>query len=89
MKTILNQGELADIAIEEMRTWKIWDHTDQIIKLYNMKGFDAPIVQRSILRYALSCPETPSSKAFVAERRKQEADLVKEVEEGLWLERAG
>jgi hypothetical protein len=89
MKTILTQGELADIAIEEMRTWKIWDHTDAIIKLYDMKGFDAPIVQRAILRYALSCPQTPASKDFLTQRRKKDPELVEEVEEGLRLERAG
>jgi len=87
MKTILNQGELADIAIEDMRSWKIWDHTDQVIQLYNQKGFDAPIVQRAILRYALSCPPTPASRAFLTQRRKLEPELVQDVLEGLKLER--
>jgi hypothetical protein len=86
MKTVLNQGELADMAIEDMRSWKIWDHTDQVVKLYNQKGFDAPIVQRAIIRYALNCPPTDASRAFLAERRKKEPDVVKDVEDGLKLE---
>ncbi|MFQ3652553.1 MAG: hypothetical protein SNJ75_19730, partial [Gemmataceae bacterium] len=88
MRTVLNQGELADIAIEDMRSWKIWDHTDQVVKLYNQKGFNTPIVQRAIIRYALSCPPTEASRAFLAERRKQEPEVVKDVEEGLKLEQA-
>ena len=89
MKTVLNQGELADMAIEDMRSWKIWDHTDQVVRMYNQKGFDAPIVQRAIIRYALSCPPTDASRAFLAERRKKEPDVVKDVEDGLKLEQAG
>ncbi|MGL4550931.1 MAG: hypothetical protein ACRC33_07065 [Gemmataceae bacterium] len=89
MKTVLAQGELADLAIEDMRAWKIWDHTAAVVALYGKKGFDAPLMQRAILRYVLSCPETAQTKAFLAERRKADAELVREVEEGLRLERAG
>jgi len=89
MKTVLAQGELADLAIEDMRCWKVWDHTATVVKLYGTKGFESPLMQRAILRYALSCPETAESKAFLAERRKSDAEMVREVEEGLRLERAG
>jgi hypothetical protein len=87
MKTVLAQGELADLAIEDMRAWKVWDHTAAVVKLWGTKGFESPLMQRAILRYALSCPETAESKAFLAERRKTDAEMVREVEEGLRLER--
>lgn len=87
MQAVLAQGELADLAIEDLRAWKIWEHTGAIVALYGQKGFDAPLMQRAILRYALSCPETPELKTFLTVRRKADPELVREVEEGLRLER--
>lgn len=83
MKAVLDQGELADVAVEDLRRWQIWDLTPAVLPLYGKKGFDAPIMQRAIVRYALSCKDRDDAKAFVAERRKAEADLIQEVEESL------
>ena len=83
---ILAQGELADVAIEDLRRWQMWDLTPDILPLYGQKGFDAPIMQRAIVRYALSCKDDAAQK-FTAERRRSEADLVKEVEESLQYEK--
>jgi hypothetical protein len=55
-----------------------------VLALYGKKGFDAPIVRQAILRYALSCPKTDTAAAtFVAERRKQDPELVKDAEDAL------
>jgi hypothetical protein len=83
---MVEQGELADLAVEELRKGRLWDLTDAVLALYGRKGLDAPVHRRAILRYALSCP-LPRSRAFVSELRKREADLVAEIEEVLQLEK--
>ena len=83
---ILAQGELADVAIEDLRRWQTWDLTSDILALYGKKGYDAPIMRRAIVRYALSS-DNDASKKFTAERRGYEPDLVKEVEESLQYEK--
>jgi hypothetical protein len=84
LRVILSQGDLADMAIEDLRRWQVWDLTSEVLGLYGKKGFDAPIVRQAILRYALSCPKTDTAAAtFVAERRKQDPELVKDAEDAL------
>jgi hypothetical protein len=83
MRTLLEQGELADLAIEDLRRWQMWDLTAEVLKVYGRKGYDAPLVRRAIIRYALCCQPTRETKQFLAGRRAAEADVVKEVEEFL------
>jgi hypothetical protein len=85
---MLAQGELADMAIEDLRAWKIWDLTPQVLKLFGKKECDSPLMQRAILRYALSCEPTVETKGFIAKRKAADAELVKEVTESLELEKA-
>jgi hypothetical protein len=83
-RIILAQGDITDMAIEDLRRWQLWDLTPDVLALSGKKGFDAPIVRQSILRYALSCPKTDAAAAaFVAERRKQDPDGVKDAEDAL------
>jgi hypothetical protein len=88
MKTLLVQGELADLAVEDLRRWQVWDLTPDVLKLYGVKGFDAPLMKRAIVRYALCCKNRPDAKEFLDRRRKTDAKLVEEVEEGLQAEKA-
>jgi hypothetical protein len=87
MSALLAQGELADIAVEDMRRWGVWDLTRQVLLLYGKKGYDAPLMQQAIVRYALCCKPTAESKAFLARLRAAEPELIKDVEESLKLER--
>src|SRR5579875_1436994 len=87
LDAMIAQGELADIAIEDMRRWCIRNRTRDILGLYGKKGFDAPLIKRTIVRYALSCPDDPAARAFVEERRREDAELVKGVEEELQFEK--
>jgi hypothetical protein len=82
LKGAILDGELADMAIEDLRRWSWWDHTALILEQTPKETHVAPIVQRAIVRYALSCPED-RCRAFVATYRKSNPMLVKEVEEGL------
>lgn len=83
---MLAQGELADLAVEDLRRWKMWDMTRQVLALSGQKGFDAPLMQRALLRYALTCDDD-ACKQFVAGRRRADAETVKEVEESLQFEK--
>jgi hypothetical protein len=94
---LLDQGDIADLAIEDLRKWGCWDQTDKVLGLYN-KWPDVPIIKRSILRFALSARDlnpdgsvnkdkpNPKAAAFVAELRKKDAEMVESAEELLRLE---
>lgn len=82
----LDQGDIADLAAEDLRRWQIWDLTAEVLSQYGKKSHDAPIVKRSIIRYALSCPR-PEAARFVTELRNRDAGLVKDVEESLQFEK--
>jgi len=79
---VLEQDDIADMAIEDLRRWKIYDLTPQVLGLYGKKGYEAPLMRHAIVRYALCCPRD-EAKAFIAERRKKDAEEVKDVEESL------
>ena len=85
---LLEQDDIADLAIEDLRKWKRWEMCDKVLGLYGRKGFDVPIIERSILRFALACPaaDCPKAAEFVATMRKRDAEKVKDVEELLQLE---
>ncbi|HZT82967.1 MAG TPA: hypothetical protein VFA26_22245 [Gemmataceae bacterium] len=86
LAALLPQGDIADLAIEDLRRWQLWDLTGDVLALYGQKGFDAPIMKRTIVRYAIACPR-PEAQRFVQERRQQEPDLVRDVEESLQFDR--
>ena len=85
LAAIVAQGELADLAVEELRQWRVWDLTDAVLALHGRPGLDAPLQQRAIVRYAVSCPR-PRARAFVEALRKKDADLIREMEEAVRLE---
>ena len=80
LRPLLDQGDIADLLIDDLRKWKNWGETDRILALWERKSHDIPIMRRSILRYALRCPK-PAAKAFLDARRAVDAQSVKEVEE--------
>jgi hypothetical protein len=85
--TLLDQKDIADLAIEDLRKWECWSVADQVLGLFGRESHNAPIIRRAILRYALSCP--PANKnvsAFLVDRRKDSAKQLEEVQEILNLE---
>jgi hypothetical protein len=82
---LLDQSDIADLAIEDLRLHKCWDAADEVLSLYGKKSHDIPIVRRYILRYALSCPN-PQAAKFVDGVRKKDPETVKDIEEFLKLE---
>jgi hypothetical protein len=86
LSVMVEDAEVADLAIEDLRQWKMWDLTSRILAQYGRPDFDAPIAKRTIGRYALSCPQ-PEAQRFVQELRRRDPVLVQEIEEALSFER--
>jgi hypothetical protein len=84
---LLDQSDISDLAIEDLRKWNRWELSDRILDLFGKKSHDIPIVKRSIIRYALSCP-APRAKEFIESRRKADPETIKDTEELLKLENA-
>ena len=82
---LLDQGDITDLAIEDLRKWGRWEVAGRVLTLYGQKSHDIPIVRRAILRFALSCPE-PKAAAFVEDLRKKDPEMVKDAEELLKLD---
>jgi hypothetical protein len=87
LEAMLAQGELADVAVEDLRRFGMWDLTREILALYGKAGYNSPLMQRAIVRYALSAPEDAATRSFLAGCRRAEPDVVKEVEEQLQFEK--
>ncbi|MCS6852668.1 MAG: hypothetical protein NZ700_16045 [Gemmataceae bacterium] len=85
LHVLLDQGDIADLAIEDLRKWQCWEECDRVLGLFGRPSHDVPIVRRAIMRYALSCPK-PQAAKFVAMMRQKDAEWVKDVEELLKLE---
>jgi hypothetical protein len=69
MKRMLNQTDVADLVVDELRRWRCWDLADHILPLYGKREYAFPIIRRAILLYAADCPR-PEAAAFVREHRK-------------------
>jgi hypothetical protein len=82
----LEQPDMADLPVNDLRQWKCWELTDAVLALFDNKDFDIPIVRRNVVRYALQCPD-PKATRFVAELRKKDPDLVAAAEEYLRQEK--
>jgi hypothetical protein len=81
---LLPHGDLADQAVEDLRRWGYWDLTAEVLAQFSKPTHSAPIVRRSIVRYALCCPGD-EAKRFVAAVRQADPKLVAAVEETLDL----
>ena len=84
---LFNQGDIADLAIEDLRKWKAWDQSDAIFAIRKNDAGKVAIVRRSILRFALKCP-SDVAKAYVSAARTDDKQGVDDAEELLKLEDA-
>ena len=83
---LLNQKDIADLAIEDLRRWQHWEVADKILAIEKTEVYEQPIVKRSMLRYALQCKGNAAATAYVAERRKADKESVDDAQELLDLE---
>lgn len=98
LSCLLEQSDIADLAIDDLRKRGCWDLTDAVLGLRNGKKdykgnsiADIPIVRRAMLRFALGCEDSKSrsstaARAYVDEQRKKDAQMVADAEELLKLE---
>ena len=84
---LLEQKDIADLAVEDLRKWGCSDMTDRVLGLQGSEAYKTlPIVRRSVLRFALTFPDVPADAAYVAAQRKSNTQGVAEAEEILKLE---
>ncbi|MHB1423326.1 MAG: hypothetical protein ACYC3I_09060 [Gemmataceae bacterium] len=94
---LLDQSDIADLAIDDLRKRQCWDMTERVLGLRNKKNpkgeclADIPIVRRSILRFALGSQDSKAkggaaARTYVDEQRKKDPQMVADAEELLKLE---
>jgi len=87
MELLLDQSDIADLAIDDLRRWGRWELTNSILPLYNKKSHNNRIIKRSIIKFALSVPaENKDAAAFLKQRRAEDPERVSDIEEMLSLE---
>jgi hypothetical protein len=86
MATVLRQSDIADIAVEDLRKWEAWDLTDDVLALYGKKDYSAPLMQRALVRYALTCTR-PEAKKFAEDLRRKDPELYRDIAEALEFEK--
>jgi hypothetical protein len=85
---LLDQKDIADLAIEDLRRWQHWEAADKILAIAKTDVYEQPIVKRSMLRFALQCKGNAAATAYVAARRKADKEAVDDAQELLDLETA-
>jgi hypothetical protein len=81
---LLPHGDFADQAVEDLRRWGYWELTAEVLAQFAKPTHAAPIVRRSLVRYALCCPDD-QARRFVAALRQTDPKLVRDVESTLDL----
>lgn len=87
---LLDQPDIVDLAVEDLRKWQQWDLAPKVVGLFDKPSHDVSIIQRSIIKYALSAPaDTKSAADFLARMRSdpKQAERVKDLEQLLELEK--
>jgi len=93
MIVLLDQSDIADLAVDDLRKRCCWDMTDRVLGLRNTKAYEVPIVRRAVLRFALGCQDNEkddskkaAARTYVDEQRKKDPQMVADAEELLKLE---
>ena len=86
MSALLAHPDLADMPIDDLRKWKAWDMTAEVLKLAGQKSHnELPINNRSILKLAMAAswadPKNAAAAAHVEKVRAENPARVKLVEE--------
>ena len=85
---LLDQSDIADLPIEDLRKWEQWQVADKVLPLFEEDSHDIPIVRRSILKYALSMPkDDKAGQDLLAKARKADPERVQDIEELLKFEK--
>jgi hypothetical protein len=86
---LLEQSDIADLAIADLRKWGQWQMADQVMALKDKPSPNTiPIVRWELLRFALCCPKNAAAVEYVEQIRREDPTKVEEAEELLRLENA-
>lgn len=85
MKVLVAQSDLSDLPIEDLRKWKQWGMTNDVLHWAGQESHNTiPIVNRAILKFALAAsqddPKQAAAKAFVDAARAKEPKKVEFLE---------
>ncbi len=86
MSAVIARGDMADMAIEDLRRWQWWDLTRHVTAQYDKESHAAPLVRNAILRYAFTCPDADAT-AFAKAIRLADPARAREIDEALAFER--
>ena len=86
MSALMAHPDLADMPIDDLRKWKTWELTPEVLKYADKESHNTlPINNRSILKFALAAswadPKNAAAAAHVEKVRKDNPERVKLVEE--------
>jgi len=86
LKILMDQPDIADMPIEDLRKWKVWELTPVVLGYADKATHNTiPINNRAILKFAIaaSWADTKNTVAanFVAEAKKKDARRVEFLEE--------
>lgn len=84
---LLAQGDMSDLAIEDLRKRGYGEAMEEVLAVFGKEGHDYPIVRRAVVRYALSFPKDPRAVAFVQRVRRMDKEMVEDVVETLSYEK--
>jgi hypothetical protein len=87
---LLDQSDIVDLAVEDLRKWERWEMAPKLVGLFAEPSHDIAIVQRSIIKFALSAPPTDKTCAEFIERLKtdpKQAERIRDLQELLELEK--
>jgi hypothetical protein len=81
MQGLMEQSDLADLPIEDLRKWKQWDQTPIVLGYAEKESHNTiPIVYRAILKFALSAaaadPKNTAAVQFVEKARAKDPKKV-------------
>lgn len=90
IQPLLKQSDIADLAVEDLRKWGQWELSPTVLGLFDKPTHDIPIVQRSIIKFALAGQEQNKECAAFIVRMKSDAkqsERVRDLEQLLELEK--
>jgi hypothetical protein len=83
--TLLDQEDIADLGVDDLRRFERWDFADQVLAL--PEKFEPAIIQRAVLRFTLAIPKPhKKAEAYLNFMRAVNREAVEAAEETLKLE---
>lgn len=86
MKALMAHADIADMPIDDLRKWKVWEMTDAVLGYTTVESHNSlPINRRAILKFALAAnwadPKNTAAGAYVEKIRKDDPERVKLIED--------